>query len=331
MTGIQQQGRCNRAPITCLKAYSSSNDMQVLYHMFEAYTALTHANIVSGGSYHMLKRYTASNTMLNYVQVLYHMLKVLYHMFEGVRYHHVEAYPALTHATHVLYHMFEAYVEIGLTNIRAVDIIAGICSFVVVGLGGTLIGVIFGMLTGFVTRFTDHVRVIEPIYVFLMGYMSYLTAEMFHLSGIQWATFCGITMRQYVEANISQKSHTTVKYWLKMLSSCAETIIFMFLGLSTVTDDHHWDTVFVFATVGFCLVYRFMSVAIFTFAANKIRLNRLNWVEQFIMAYGGIRGGVAFCLVILLNEHMIPRAMKNMFTTATLAVVFSTIFVQGIP
>ena len=49
-------------------------------------------------------------------------------------------------------------------------------------------------------------------------------------------TFCGITMKNYVEANISAKSSTTIKYTMKMLSSSSETIIFMFLGVNTVND-----------------------------------------------------------------------------------------------
>ena len=52
--------------------------------------------------------------------------------------------------------------------------------------------------------------------------------------------FCGITMKQYVEANISQKSHTTVKYFLKMTSNASETVIFALLGLSAL-DVHHHD------------------------------------------------------------------------------------------
>jgi sodium/hydrogen exchanger-like protein 3 len=72
-------------------------------------------------------------------------------------------------------------------------------------------------------------------------------------------TFCGITMKNYVEANISHKSHTTVKYAMKMLSSSAETIIFMFLGVSTIHDDHEWNTGFIVATILFCTVYRVMG------------------------------------------------------------------------
>jgi Sodium/hydrogen exchanger family len=69
-------------------------------------------------------------------------------------------------------------------------------------------------------------------------------------------TFCGITMKNYVEANISHKSHTTIKYALKMLSSSSETIIFMFLGVATVNNSHEWNTWFILLTIIFCSVFR---------------------------------------------------------------------------
>lgn len=80
--------------------------------------------------------------------------------------------------------MFEAYSEMGPSNILYTDLIAGFASFFVVALGGTFVGVVWGFLTGMVTRYTDEVRVIEPIFVFVMAYLSYLNAEIFHMSGI---------------------------------------------------------------------------------------------------------------------------------------------------
>lgn len=69
-------------------------------------------------------------------------------------------------------------------EILVIDVFAGILQFFIVGLGGVLIGVLFGIACAFITKYTDHVRVIEPLFVFLLAYLSYLTAEMFHLSGI---------------------------------------------------------------------------------------------------------------------------------------------------
>ena len=46
------------------------------------------------------------------------------------------------------------------------------------------------------------------------------------------------------------------------------------------------------------------------------------------MSYGGLRGAVAFALVLLID----PIKVKNqpLFVTATLAVVYFTVFLQGI-
>lgn len=82
-------------------------------------------------------------------------------------------------------------------------------------------------------------------------------------------TFCGITMKNYVESNISQKSHTTIKYALKMMSSSSETIIFMFLGVATVNNRHDWNTCFVVLTIIFCSVYR---------TIGKL----MNWIEHVL-------------------------------------------------
>lgn len=73
-------------------------------------------------------------------------------------------------------------------------------------------------------------------------------------------------MKNYVEANISHKSHTTIKYAMKMLSSSSETIIFMFLGVATVHKGHDWNTWFVVLTILFCSIYRVLGKLIFVVA-----------------------------------------------------------------
>lgn len=230
--------------------------------------------------------------------------------------------------TVVLYHLFEGFSELGENNIKAVDIASGVASFLLVALGGTAIGIIWGFLTAFVTRLTSQVRVIEPIFVFVMAYLAYLNAEIFHLSGILSITFCGITMKNYVEQNISSKSHTTIKYAMKMLASSSETVIFMFLGVSTIQSTHDWNTWFVILTILFCSVYRILGVLIFSAVCNRFRVKKIAFVDKFVMSYGGLRGAVAFALVITIDPHHIP--LQPMFLTATIAMVYFTVFVQGI-
>ncbi|KAK4012857.1 hypothetical protein OUZ56_025108 [Daphnia magna] len=230
--------------------------------------------------------------------------------------------------TVVLYNMCDSYISLGPENIETIDVLSGFASFLVVALGGTTIGIFWGFLTGFVTKYTHRVLVIEPIFVFIMSYVAYLNAEAFQMSGILSIMFCGITMKNYVAENMSSTSLTTVKCGLKVLSNGSESIIFVFLGISTVNDNHEWNTAFILLTIFFCSLYRALGVVILTELANYFRLHQLNRVEKFVMSYGGLRGAIAFALVLLIDPNRIPR--QPLFVTATISVVFFTVFVQGI-
>ena len=226
-----------------------------------------------------------------------------------------------------LYHMFEEYMILGHSAFRMTDIGKGFVKFASAAVGGTFIGVVWGFLTAFLTRFTHKAHVMEPIFVFTMPFLAYLNAEMFHLSGILSITFCGLTMKNYVITNVSAKSHTTIKYMMKMLASCSETAIFMLLGVATVHNHHDFNLAFVLATIAFCVIVRSIGVIVLTTFANRLRLRPIAVVDVFVLAYGGLRGAVAFALVMLIDPHYVKE--QQMFLTTTISVVYFTVFFQG--
>ncbi|KAM3665449.1 sodium/hydrogen exchanger 5 isoform X1 [Ammospiza nelsoni] len=231
--------------------------------------------------------------------------------------------------TVVLYKVFNSFVELGPAHIHAADYVKGVASFFLVSLGGTAVGLLFAFLLALITRFTKRVRIIEPLFVFLLAYVAYLAAEMVSLSAILAVTFCGICCKKYVEANISQKSRTTVKYTMKTLASSSETIIFMFLGISAVdTSKWTWDTALVLGTLFFILLFRAVGVVLQTYVLNRFRLIPLDRIDQVVMSYGGLRGAVAFALVILLDREKVKA--KDYFVATTIVVVFFTVIVQGL-
>ncbi|CAH2314775.1 sodium hydrogen exchanger 2-like [Pelobates cultripes] len=225
--------------------------------------------------------------------------------------------------TVVLYKLFEAFDK--MTDIQVLDIFAGVGNLFVVGIGGILVGFLFGFVAALTTRFTENIRVIEPLFVFLYSYLTYLTAEMFHLSGIVSIIACSMSMKRYVESNISQKSYITVKYFMKMWSSVSETLIFIFLGVSTIGDNHEWNWYFIIMTILFCLFWRASGVVVLTSILNKLCLNPISRKDQFIIAYGGLRGAICFSLVYLMPDF--PK--KKLFIAATTVVILFTVFVQG--
>ncbi|XP_077376544.1 sodium/hydrogen exchanger 5 isoform X2 [Festucalex cinctus] len=231
--------------------------------------------------------------------------------------------------TVVLYKVYISFVEVGVENVQTADYFKGIASFLVVSVGGTLVGLVFAVLLSFITRFTKKVRIIEPLFVFLMVYLAYLTAELFSLSSILSMTFCGIGANKYVEANISQKSRTTVKYTMKTLASIAETLIFIFLGISAVDKSKWaWDTGLVACTLVFIFIFRAVGVVAQTWVLNRFRLVPLEKIDQVVMSYGGLRGAVAFALVVLLDGRRVKA--KDYFVATTIVVVFFTVMFQGL-
>ncbi|CAP22181.2 Protein CBR-NHX-3 [Caenorhabditis briggsae] len=229
--------------------------------------------------------------------------------------------------TVVLYQMFKSFALIGSDNLSPWDYATGGLSFFVVAMGGAAIGIIFAIVTSLATKYTQEIKILAPVFIFLLPYMAYLTAEMVSLSSIIAIAVCGMLMKQYIKGNITEAATNSVKYFTKMLSQCSETVIFMFLGLSTISSEHHVDVMFIAATLVFCLIYRAVGVVVQCYILNKFRAKKFELVDQFILSYGGLRGAIAYGLAVSIPSSI---AAKPMFITTTIAVIYFTVFLQGI-
>ncbi|CEF66869.1 Na+/H+ exchanger family and Cation/H+ exchanger domain-containing protein [Strongyloides ratti] len=230
--------------------------------------------------------------------------------------------------TVVLYQMFKQFLLIGTENVTPMDYVKGGISFPVIAFGGTIIGIIFAFIVSLLTKYSQKVVMMAPVFVFVLPYLSYLTAESFGLSSILAITSCGMLMKQYVKENITQSASSSVKYFVKMFAHSSETAIFMFLGLSTISSGkHHWDTAFIVCTLVFCLFFRAIGIIVQCWILNKFKKEKFSVVDQFVLSYSGLRGAIAYGLVVSLPDNILA---KDMYVTATVAEIFFTVFVQGI-
>lgn len=63
-----------------------------------------------------------------------------------------------------------------------------------------------------------------------------------------------------------------------------------------------------------------------TWFLNWFRLVPLDKIDQVVMSYGGLRGAVAFALVVLLDKEQVKA--KDYFVATTIIVVFFTVMFQ---
>lgn len=162
-------------------------------------------------------------------------------------------------------------------SINATQYVLAFLSFFTVVLGGLFIGVLIGALNSYILKFTDTIRVIEPFIVLAMSYLAFILAETIHWSGIISLIACGIMQKRYAFLNISQKSYTTVKYSVKTVASISDCVIFLFLGIVTLSHDLQWHTGFVCWTLSLCIGIRFVSVFGLTWFINKWRIKPISY------------------------------------------------------
>jgi len=225
--------------------------------------------------------------------------------------------------TVVLYNTMIAIKDI---EVGAKEVFMAILSFFFVVFGGFFIGVFNGAFASFITTRTHSVRVVEPLLIFSLGYMCFIMAELVHWSGIISIIGYGLMVKRYAFTNISQKSYTTVKYTTKTLAALSDCIIFLFLGIVLISEKQNFRPGFILATIIVCTVYRFIGTFFFSWLVNKRRSHEINFEEQFIMAYGGLRGAVGFSLACVLTKD---QWYRELFLSTALSMVFFTVFLQG--
>eukprot|EP01094_Clydonella_sp_ATCC50884_P000057 TRINITY_DN10054_c0_g1_i1.p1 TRINITY_DN10054_c0_g1~~TRINITY_DN10054_c0_g1_i1.p1 ORF type:complete len:654 (-),score=179.77 TRINITY_DN10054_c0_g1_i1:516-2477(-) len=180
-------------------------------------------------------------------------------------------------------------------------------------------------------EFEHHRYLLEPLIIGLFAALSFILAEIFLASGIVATLFCGILMSLYVVPNINHKSLVAVSYVSKVLAGATESLVFLYLGMSTVFHLFQgfgvWDPALTCFTIVLMIFARFVLTFGITAIANTQRgFQKIGYRDQFVMAYGGLRGAIAFALAFILEEEM---QAKDHIITATLAAIWFTVFVQG--
>uniref|UniRef100_A0A183C626 Na_H_Exchanger domain-containing protein n=1 Tax=Globodera pallida TaxID=36090 RepID=A0A183C626_GLOPA len=74
----------------------------------------------------------------------------------------------------------------------------------------------------------------------------------------------------------------------------------------------------------------FERVAVQCAVLNAFRHKKFSFTDQFVLSYGGLRGAIAFGLVMSMHQSADQFPARSMFISTTLAVIFFTVFVQGI-
>ncbi|KAL2927905.1 Sodium/hydrogen exchanger 6 [Bienertia sinuspersici] len=196
---------------------------------------------------------------------------------------------------------------------------------------GVGVGFISALLFKYAGLDIENLQNLECCLFVLFPYFSYMLAEGLGLSGIVSILFTGIVMKHYAYSNLSEKSQQFVSEFFHLISSLAETFIFIYMGLDIVMERHSWSHVgFIFFSIIIILLSRAVNVFSCGYLVNMVRPahRRIPMQHQKALWYSGLRGAMAFALA-LQSVHDLPEGHGQTIFTATTAIVVLTVLLIG--
>ncbi|KAK6729623.1 hypothetical protein RB195_006581 [Necator americanus] len=193
-----------------------------------------------------------------------------------------------------------------------------------------VLGSAIGLLSALLFKHVDLRKTpsLEFALLLVFAYIPYGFAEAMSLSGIMAILFCGITMSQYTQQNISPVTQITFRQTFRTISFVAETSTFAYIGMAFFTIKLNFQPSLIFWCIVLCLVSRALNIFPISYAVNKCRREvQISTKNQIILWFSGMRGAVCFALVLYME---VEKEKKSVILTTTLfLILFTTLFLGG--
>ena len=204
--------------------------------------------------------------------------------------------------------------------------------FLIVLAGGLLIGGVVGALGGLFLRIQKDNSSLQITVSLIMAYISFITADLMHVSGVMSTLAAGIVVSLMSSDVIKHENHYFMEHFWDYASFVANSFVFLLLGL---TEAHSYES---FSDVTRSLLLLLIVIPVVTFARAAViyilipiynrftKESRISPAFQAVMFWGGLRGAVPVALVLTIPPDF-PG--KNTIVHITLGYILFTLLVQG--
>lgn len=207
--------------------------------------------------------------------------------------------------------------DISLTNF--------LFNFVVVTLGGTLVGIVCGFASSkLITFFDDHL--LETLLTTVVAYGAYLIGERLHVSSVIAVVIAGMIFGNYGKTSaMSEKTRLAVTTFWEYAAFVINSMVFLLIGLqikpALLIEHSHLIAVGVIAI----LFARMLVVYGICPIANLITPVPRKW--RHLLFWGALRGSLCMALALSLPDSFLA---KQAIIVTTFGTVLFTLLIQGL-
>ncbi|MGH2363597.1 MAG: cation:proton antiporter [Chloroflexota bacterium] len=208
----------------------------------------------------------------------------------------------------------------------ATNPLRGVGEFVLVVLGGVVVGAALGVVISHAMALTsDHL--IEMGLSTVAAYGAYLLGQLLHVSPVIAVLSAGIVVGSYGHRiGMSRRAQTLVVDLWDYLAFLVNSFVFLLMGLAV--HQANFPVYFVPAVIAIGLVLASRGIIVYGLTPLVSRPPlELPPRWRHVIFWGGLRGAVAVAMALSLPPTLPGR---NLLLTATFGVVVFTIFVQGL-
>ncbi|KAH7332255.1 hypothetical protein KP509_20G078500 [Ceratopteris richardii] len=231
--------------------------------------------------------------------------------------------------------LYRTFVNVRHGPTGSQNFISAVWGFITIFVGSITAGVIVALICALLFKYAglavNNLQNLECCLVVLFPYFSYMLAESVGLSGIVAILFCGVVMKHYMFPNLSINAQAFTSSFFELISSLAETFVFIYMGLDIAIEDQSWSHVgFIFFSIIFMLIARVANVFPCAYLINLIRplSKQIPMNHQKALCLCGLRGAMAFALA-LQSTHDLPEGHGRTILTATTAIIVLTVLLIG--
>lgn len=207
-------------------------------------------------------------------------------------------------------------------------VISGVGEFLVVFIGGALVGWLLALAVGQMLGAIESDAAIEITLSTILAYFSFIIAEhVFHVSGIMAVVAAGIMMGSWGKTKISPSTEEFMEHFWEYLAFLANVLIFLMVGMQV-------DLVALWASIDLILlvfVGMLISRAVVVFGVVPL-LGKLPGAEpigvpyRMVMYWGGLRGAIALAIVLAMPAF----EYKDTLVAVVMGAVIFTLVIQGL-
>ena len=208
-------------------------------------------------------------------------------------------------------------------------IVRGVLQFIEVALGGALVGLGMAGMMSLLLKLTSRSAASQLGVTVVAAYLSFIIADRYlGVSGVISTLVVGLYLGRRARLELNRDALEGMRHVWQFLALSANVVVFVAVGLAADPALIRSNIAVIPTTVGIAYLARALSVFITIPAVNALRLSApISIAYQVVLFWGGLRGGLALGLVLLLPEGF-PH--KHLFAVLAIAVVTATLLINAL-